>query len=84
MTAITAKSTKAELLTALQEANDELDLLREAYYTAQPITKNQIQLAVQTVVTEFKALVSDVYKFGAWCRKGSQPILDKAMMIVKK
>ena len=82
MTAITTKSTKAELLQALETANQELDVLRDAYYTAQPITTNQLQLTASTIFAELKALCVDVYKAGAWCRKASQPVLDNLRMIV--
>jgi len=79
---ITTKSTKAELLEALSEANAELEVLRDAYYTAQPISFQQLRLTWETVSREFRALVVDVYNAGAFCRKASQPILDKAMLIV--
>ena len=80
---ITTKSTKAEILNALQDAHAELDVLRDAYYTAQPITGSQVRLFLATVKREFLAACSDVYQAGAWCRKASQPILDKAILIVK-
>ena len=79
---ITAKSTKAEILEALSEANAELEVLRDAYYTAQPISFQQLRLTWETVSREFRALVVDVYKAGAFCRKASQPLLDKAILIV--
>lgn len=84
MTAITARSTKAELLQALEAANEELEVLRDAHYTAQPISTSQVRLTLNTVVTEFKAFCSDTYKAAAWCRKTSQPVLDNLRMIVNK
>jgi len=75
---ITTKTTKAELQNLLQEAHDELDLLRDAYYTAQPITTSQLQLTWQTVRREFTALARDVYNAGALCRR----TLDKVRLSV--
>ena len=79
---ITAKSTKAELLQALSEAEAELDMLRDAYYTDQPITMGQVRLAMNTIRREFMAAVRDAYRFGAWCRKGFDQMLDKMSLSV--
>lgn len=79
---VNSKSTKAQLLEALSDAQAELDVLRDAYYTDQPITGGQLRLTWETVSREFRALVRDLYNAGAFCRKASQPTLDKLRLIV--
>ena len=78
---ITTKSTKAQILEALEEVQAELDVLRDAYYTDQPITGGQLRLTLETIGGEFRALVRDVYNAGAFCRKASQPMLDELAKI---
>ena len=80
---VTTKSTKAEILAALNDAEAELDLLRDAYYTAQPITADQLRLTFNTIRRELVAICQDVYNAGAFCRRASQPLIDKAILIVK-
>ena len=81
MQAINSKSTKAQLLEALEEANEELDVLREAYYTAQPISTNQLLLALKLFRREASALVIDVYNAGVFCRKACQPLVQRCQAL---
>lgn len=82
MTSINSRATKAEILEALEAAEQELDLLRDVYYTAQPISSNQVILTFKIIRREADALLLDIKKLGAWCRNGTQPLLDNARKIV--
>ena len=72
---ISTKSTKAQLLEHIKELNE---LLIKAEREVEELRKENpsVQDRLQLVVQEAKQLVVDVYRFGAWCRKGCQPMLD--------
>jgi len=69
MTAITTKSTKAEILAAYRDL--------EAITENQTITADQLKNTATTVWTELVALIQDTYRLGCWCRKGYDRVLDE-------
>ena len=81
MQVINSRSTKAQLIEALEEANVELDILREACYTAQPITANQLLLALSSFRREASSLVVDIYNAGVFCRKACQPLIQRCQTL---
>ena len=66
--AITAKSTKAEILAAY----NALQAQSEARYVTMPLILNTVRL----VARELRALAVDVFNLGAFCRKGFDQLLD--------
>ena len=72
---ITTKSTKAEILTAYRAL--------EAQSNAQTITAPLAINTAQVVWSELVALIQDTYRFGAWCRKGFDRVLDECHVTVK-
>lgn len=65
--AITAKSTKAQLLQHIEELETSHQAISIALVQAQP---TPIHEQAARVVNEIIALAEDTYRFGAWCRKG--------------
>lgn len=82
---ITSKSTKAQLLQYIEELEacqavaDQMVLDMEAQLRAE---RPSLQDRATVVIEELKSFCIDVYRLGAWCRKVSQPVLDKAILIV--
>lgn len=82
---ITNKSTKAQLLQYIEELEacqavaDQMVLDMEAQLRAE---HPSLQDRATVVIEELKSFCIDVYRLGAWCRKVSQPVLDKAILIV--
>ena len=82
MSAITTKSTKAEILAAYNELSEEFWSVHQAA-TSQTVTWPAIVNTARVVRREFFSLCQDVYNAGTFCRKASQPLIDKAILIVK-
>ena len=82
---ITSKSTKAQLLQYIEELEacqavaDQMVLDMEAQLRAE---RPSLRDRATVVMEELKSFCVDVYRLGAWCRKVTQPILDKAILIV--
>jgi len=66
--AITTKSTKTEILAAY----NALQAQSESRYVSWQLIANTARL----VARELQALVADVYRLGAFCRKGFDQVLD--------
>ena len=64
---INSKTTKAQLISYVQELEAAGQASALALAAAQPVPVKE-QLA--GVVNELIALVEDTYRLGAWCRKG--------------
>ena len=78
MTAINSKATKAQLLEYIGELQADLDTAeRKVAALEVPFTER-----VGLIGNEIIAFCEDVYRLGAFCRKASQPLLDKAILIV--
>lgn len=67
MTTINAKSTKAQLLQYIEELETSHAAISMALNQAQPVPFRERAAAV---INEVVALVEDVYRLGAFCRKG--------------
>lgn len=72
---ITTKSTKPEILKAYRAL--------EAQASAQTITIPMARNTAVVVWTELVAFGQDSYRFGCWCRKGFDRVLDELRLIVK-
>ena len=72
---ITSKSTKPEILKAYRAL--------EAQASSQTITMPLARNTAIVVWTELVAFAQDTYRFGAWCRKGFDRVLDELRLIVK-
>lgn len=72
---VSSKSTKAQLLQHIEELNG---LLVSAEREVESLREEKLPLneRLQLVAREARELVLDVYRLGAWCRKGCQPLLD--------
>ena len=82
MSAITTKSTKAEILAAYKQLSAAYAKDR-AEAVVPMITLEATMNTLRFVGRELINLVNDVYSLGAFCRKASQPLLDRAILIVK-
>ena len=71
---ITAKSTKAQLLQHIEEIEASHQATAIALAAAQPVP---VREQIAAVINEVVALVEDTYRFGAWCRKGFDQIVDE-------
>ena len=65
---ISKKSTKVEILAAYEALAAE----QQSRYLTWPLVANTARL----VADESTALVRDLYRLGAWCRKGFQLVVD--------
>ncbi len=65
---ISSKTTKAELLA--------ICTAQEAQLANQYLTGRQVANTAQLVVRELQALVVDVFRLGAFCRKGFDLLVD--------
>ena len=78
---ITAKSTKAEILAAYKASctayNAAINRLAEPVMSW-PVIVNTAKL----IAREIADLANDTYRFGRWCRKGFDRMLDEMRMIV--
>ena len=74
MTAINAKSTKAQLLQHIDDLEASHYAISVALLKAQPVP---LQERVAALVNEVVALVEDTYRLGAWCRKGFDRVLTE-------
>lgn len=72
---ITKKSTKAEILAAY-EAVSAAYVADRAQAVAPTITAEAVSNTAQIVARELVALAQDTYRFGAWCRKGFEQVVD--------
>ena len=72
--AITAKSTKAQLLQHIEELEISHQAISIALLQAQP---TPIREQAARVINEIIALAEDTYRFGAWCRKGFDRVLTE-------
>jgi len=79
---ITTKSTKAEILAAYKNVSEAYAADR-AQAIAPVITAEAAANSATVVWSELVALVQDTYRFGAWCRKGFDQVLDEMKLIVK-
>lgn len=78
---ITAKSTKAEILAAY-EANCTA-YAAAMYRLARPVISwPAVVNTAKLTVREIADLADDTYRFGRWCRKGFDRVLDEMRMIV--
>lgn len=85
MTNVTTKSTKAQLLQHIEELNAELAVAntRANRFRAEALAyKVSPQQRATMIWSEFKALVVDTYRLGAWCRKGFDQTLDNLRLTV--
>jgi len=85
MTNVTAKSTKAQLLQHIEELNAELaaTTTRADRFRAEALASRiSPQQRATMIWSEFKALVVDTYRLGAWCRKGFDQTLDNLRLTV--
>ena len=73
MTAI-SKMTKAQLLDHVEELNVLLIQAEREVEAQRPVPFGERLAAVRN---EAAALVHDVYRFGAWCRKGFDRVLTE-------
>ena len=72
--AITAKSTKAQLLQHIEELEASHQAATIALAAAQPVP---VREQIAAVLNEVIALAEDTYRFGAWCRKGFDRVLTE-------
>lgn len=78
---ITAKSTKAEILAAY-EANCTA-YAAAMYRLAKPVISwPAVVNTAKLIAREAVAFADDAYRFGCWCRKGFDRVLDEMRMIV--
>lgn len=82
MPAITTKSTKAEILAAYEQLSAAYAKDR-AEAVVPMITLEATVNTLRFVGHELLSLAGDIYRLGAFCRKASQPLLDRAILIVK-
>lgn len=65
---ITSKSTKAEILAAYEA----LQAQSKTQFVTLPLLLNTAQM----IAREVRSLAVDVFRLGAWCRKGFDQVLD--------
>ena len=71
---ITTKSTKAQLLSHIEELEASHQAVTLALAAAQPVS---LQDRATALINELIALAEDTYRFGAWCRKGFDRVLTE-------
>ena len=71
---ITAKSTKAQLLQHIEELEISHQAISVALLQAQPVPFRE---QAARVLNEIISLAEDTYRFGAWCRKGFDRVVDE-------
>ena len=74
MTAINAKSTKAQLLQHIEELETSHTAISMALLQAQPVPFKERAAAV---INEVIALAEDVYRLGDFCRKGFDRVVTE-------
>ena len=76
---INSKSTKAQLLQYISELEEGIVAAEMEIVKLQPVP---VRERLAAIGNEILAFGRDVYRLGAYCRKVSQPMLDKAILIV--